>query len=100
MARRQLSEFGEGEGDLPDDYEYKVKTDVDIDNPRLRRAYIALKAWKDAMHSDPLNFTANWVGPDVCSYNGVFCTAALDSPSTQVVAGAFLFLYIYIKMKT
>ncbi|XP_028096550.1 leucine-rich repeat extensin-like protein 4 [Camellia sinensis] len=31
-------------------------------NPRLRTAYIALKAWKEAIFSDPQNLTTDWVG--------------------------------------
>ncbi|KAF2309904.1 hypothetical protein GH714_005559 [Hevea brasiliensis] len=53
----------------------------------LKRAYIALHAWKQAIHSDPFNSTANWVGPNVCDYNGVFCAEALDDPKQTVVAG-------------
>ncbi|KAG8058079.1 hypothetical protein GUJ93_ZPchr0002g25969 [Zizania palustris] len=46
-------------------------------NPRLRAAYAALQAWKQtAIFSDPANFTANWVGPNVCGYNGIFCALA------------------------
>uniref|UniRef100_A0A0D3F0G3 Cell wall hydroxyproline-rich glycoprotein n=1 Tax=Oryza barthii TaxID=65489 RepID=A0A0D3F0G3_9ORYZ len=43
-------------------------------NPRLRAAYAALQAWKQtAIFSDPSNFTASWVGANVCAYNGVYC---------------------------
>ncbi|KAK9148973.1 hypothetical protein Scep_007730 [Stephania cephalantha] len=48
-------------------------TIMSFENPRLRQAYIALQAWKSAIFSDPLNFTSNWVGPNVCSYSGVYC---------------------------
>lgn len=56
-------------------------------NPRLQQAYIALQAWKLVIYSDPNNFTSNWVGPSVCSYKGVYCTAALNDPNIKVVAG-------------
>ncbi|KAA8526356.1 hypothetical protein F0562_008441 [Nyssa sinensis] len=57
-----------------------------ISNPRLQQAYIALQAWKHVIYSDPNNFTSNWVGPSVCNYTGVYCTAF---PHTQIqtVAG-------------
>ena len=50
-------------------------------NERLKNAYVAFQAWKDAIHSDPFNTTGNWVGNDVCSYTGVFCAPALDDPN-------------------
>ncbi|CAN6326860.1 unnamed protein product [Urochloa humidicola] len=41
---------------------------------RLRDAYVALQTWKQqAIFSDPRNFTADWVGPGICNYTGVFC---------------------------
>ncbi|XP_027148711.1 pollen-specific leucine-rich repeat extensin-like protein 3 [Coffea eugenioides] len=89
IAEGQFSTLPEN-GDLPDDFEFNVDVKVECPNPRLRRAYIALQAWKNAIHSDPSNFTGNWEGPDVCSYNGVFCATALDDPNTTVVAGVDL----------
>ncbi|KAG9451934.1 hypothetical protein H6P81_004838 [Aristolochia fimbriata] len=56
-------------------------------NPRLAQAFIALQAWKHAIFSDPKNLTANWYGPNVCKYTRVYCTAALDDPHVEVVAG-------------
>ncbi|KAF2283244.1 hypothetical protein GH714_043596 [Hevea brasiliensis] len=56
-------------------------------NRRLQRAYIALQAWKRVIFSDPNNFTSNWVGPNVCKYTGIYCTAALEEPKIKVVAG-------------
>ncbi|XP_077247322.1 leucine-rich repeat extensin-like protein 6 [Tasmannia lanceolata] len=56
-------------------------------NPRLQQAFIALQAWKLLITSDPNNLTSNWYGPNVCSYNGVFCAPAPDNPNTIVVAG-------------
>ncbi|KAJ9182161.1 hypothetical protein P3X46_006186 [Hevea brasiliensis] len=58
-----------------------------IPNPRLIKACIALQAWKLAMTSDPNKFTANWNGPDVCNYTGVYCAAAPDDPLKLTVAG-------------
>ncbi|XP_021827189.1 leucine-rich repeat extensin-like protein 4 [Prunus avium] len=59
----------------------------DDSNPRLHRAFLALQAWKRVIYSDPYNFTANWVGPSVCNYKGLFCAPAPDDPKIQVVAG-------------
>lgn len=56
-------------------------------NPRLHQAYIALRAWKGVIYSDPNNFTTDWVGSSVCSYTGVYCAPSLDDPDAQVVAG-------------
>ncbi|KAI3754767.1 hypothetical protein L1987_54557 [Smallanthus sonchifolius] len=58
-----------------------------FENPRLRQAYIALQAWKSAILSDPFIFTANWTGPNVCSYGGVYCAPFPTNPSIRVVAG-------------
>ncbi|KAJ7969400.1 Leucine-rich repeat family protein [Quillaja saponaria] len=89
IARRQLSSLKENE-DLPDNLENEINIKETFANERLKRAYIALQAWKKAIYSDPFNTTANWVGPDVCSYNGVFCEEALDDPKLSVVAGVDL----------
>lgn len=51
----------------------KVDPKLKFENPKLREAYIALQSWKLAIFSDPFNFTANWNGSDVCSYNGIYC---------------------------
>ncbi|ERN12624.1 hypothetical protein AMTR_s00025p00231840 [Amborella trichopoda] len=57
-------------------------------NPSLRRAYYALQTWKKfAIFSDPFNQTGNWIGPDVCHYNGVFCAPSPSDSSLNVVAG-------------
>ncbi|GFP91965.1 leucine-rich repeat extensin-like protein 1 [Phtheirospermum japonicum] len=58
-----------------------------FENPSIRRAYIALQAWKKAIYSDPFNFTTNWTGPDVCSYGGVFCAPSPENSSVRVVGG-------------
>lgn len=66
---------------------FDVDPRLNFSNPRLRNAYIALQAWKQAILLDPLNVTGNWVGADVCSYEGIFCSKALEDPSIDVVAG-------------
>lgn len=86
LARRQLSTLPEN-GNLPDNYELEVNVEYTFPNSTLRRAYIALKSWKEAIYSDPSEFTSNWKGPDVCNYKGVFCSPALDDPNVTVVAG-------------
>ncbi|KAL5974070.1 Leucine-rich repeat extensin-like protein 2 [Asimina triloba] len=61
---------------------------LSFDNDHLRDAYTALQAWKAAIFSDPLNFTSDWNGADVCSYTGVFCTQSPSHRSPfKVVAG-------------
>ncbi|KAE9447233.1 hypothetical protein C3L33_20884, partial [Rhododendron williamsianum] len=65
----------------------EIDVQLKFENLRLKRAYKALQAWKNSIFSDPFNMTESWVGPDVCSYYGVFCSPALDDPSLTVVAG-------------
>ncbi|PON45087.1 LRR domain containing protein [Trema orientale] len=89
IAQRQLLTLPEN-GDLPNDFEYEFDLVVTFANERLRKAYIALQALKDAIYSDPYNFTGNWVGANVCAYTGVFCAPALDDPKLSVVAGVDL----------
>ena len=76
IRQRQLlsyrDEFGD-RGEL-----VTVDPTLTFENPRLRNAYIALQAWKEAILSDPSNFTGDWVGSDVCKYTGVFCSPAPD----------------------
>ncbi|KAM0969717.1 hypothetical protein FF1_017933 [Malus domestica] len=48
----------------------------------LERAFTALQAWKSAISDDPSKILDSWVGPNVCSYKGVFC-----SPDSQEVTG-------------
>ena len=87
IARRQLLTFNDGI-DLPKEPGYK--NNLTFANERLKNACVALQAWKKAIYSDPFNTTGNWVGADVCSYNGVFCAEALDDPKLSVVAGVDL----------
>ncbi|KAJ8643266.1 hypothetical protein MRB53_005014 [Persea americana] len=56
-------------------------------NSRLHNAYTALQAWKCAITDDPNGILATWVGSDVCSYKGVFCTQPVDMSTDLVVAG-------------
>ncbi|KAK4799658.1 hypothetical protein SAY86_025023 [Trapa natans] len=90
IARRQLLTLKEHNGDLPIDVEYEVNIKATFANVRLKMAYIALQAWKKAIYSDPFNTTKNWVGPNVCAYNGVFCAPAMDDSTLSVVAGVDL----------
>ncbi|XP_068652909.1 leucine-rich repeat extensin-like protein 6 [Aristolochia californica] len=56
-------------------------------NSRLSGAYTALQAWKSAITEDPSGILNSWVGPDVCSYKGVFCSQLVESmPSGLFVA--------------
>jgi hypothetical protein len=66
----------------------KVTVDPSLvfENPTIRNAYIALQAWKEAILSDPLNLTANWVGSNVCNYTGVFCARAPDNHKIRTVS--------------
>ncbi|XP_019052652.1 PREDICTED: pollen-specific leucine-rich repeat extensin-like protein 3 [Nelumbo nucifera] len=89
IAHRQLLSLPEN-GDLPENYEYQVDVNLTFPNARLRRAYIALQAWKEAIVSDPHKITTSWVGADVCDYKGVFCAPAPDDPKSTVVAGVDL----------
>ncbi|TVU23734.1 hypothetical protein EJB05_26113, partial [Eragrostis curvula] len=102
IAHRQMLAMKQAEanGDLPAekaDFEFDDRVfgsgaggAATFPNPRLRRAYIALQAWRRAFYSDPRGFTANWAGPDVCAYAGIVCVPALDDPSITVVAGVDL----------
>ncbi|GFP86407.1 pollen-specific leucine-rich repeat extensin-like protein 3 [Phtheirospermum japonicum] len=54
---------------------------------RLKEAHAALQAWKLVIYSDPLNFTANWHGPNVCNYSGIYCAPHPNDTSVLVVAG-------------
>ncbi|XP_015954185.1 leucine-rich repeat extensin-like protein 6 [Arachis duranensis] len=45
---------------------------------KLESAYKALQAWKSAISDDPLKLLDSWVGPNVCSYKGVFCSPPQD----------------------
>ncbi|EHA8591620.1 leucine-rich repeat extensin-like protein 4 [Cocos nucifera] len=60
-------------------------------DPSPSREYIALQAWKSAITEDLSGILASWVGPDVCSYRGVFCSDPPEdmssSTTSSVVAG-------------
>ncbi|GAB4838983.1 hypothetical protein Ancab_028514 [Ancistrocladus abbreviatus] len=47
----------------------------------LTKAYTALQAWKSAITQDPLGILGTWVGSNVCSYKGVFCSDPQDGES-------------------
>ncbi|KAJ4716390.1 Leucine-rich repeat family protein [Melia azedarach] len=86
ITRRQLLTLPKDDK-LPDNFDHIVDLkDKTFENERLKKAYIALQAFKQAVYSDPLNTTANWVGTDVCTYNGVFCATAMDNSNLKVVA--------------
>ncbi|KAL5671026.1 hypothetical protein ACJX0J_015332, partial [Zea mays] len=56
---------------------------------RLRDAYVALQTWKrQAIFSDPSNLTADWVGPGVCNYTGVYCAQLPSGPDRGALAVA------------
>ncbi|MQM04449.1 hypothetical protein Taro_037252 [Colocasia esculenta] len=44
-------------------------------DPQPSSEYTALQAWKSAITEDPSGVLASWVGPNVCSYKGVFCSS-------------------------
>ncbi|CAL9133948.1 unnamed protein product [Musa acuminata var. zebrina] len=71
-------------GDL-DNFDFGVEIDVTIINPHFRRTYVALRAWKKALYSDPHNFIGNWVDLDVCGYLDIFCVVVPDDPSVNIV---------------
>lgn len=50
-------------------------------NPNNKNAYMALQAWKSAITEDPNGILTNWVGPNVCSYKGIFCSNSQNDPS-------------------
>ncbi|GFY95057.1 leucine-rich repeat (LRR) family protein [Actinidia rufa] len=76
--------------DRPSEFKYEIELHVTFANARLKKAYQALQSWKKAIFSDPFNMTGNWVGANVCAYNGVYCSPALDDPTATVVAGVDL----------
>lgn len=60
---------------------------------QLGRAYTALQTWKSAITNDPKGILGSWVGPNVCSYKGVFCSETRDfmgNPAGKVVAAVDL----------
>ncbi|XP_022157690.1 pollen-specific leucine-rich repeat extensin-like protein 1, partial [Momordica charantia] len=86
IGRRQLLHLKEHD-ELPADFKLEIDIPDTFPNERLKKAYVALQAWKVAIYSDPENITATWQGADVCSYTGVFCAPALDDANINVVAG-------------
>ncbi|TVU21506.1 hypothetical protein EJB05_31145, partial [Eragrostis curvula] len=87
-AAAAVDEFHGGEG-RPAAVE--VDPSWQFPSRRLRDAYVALQTWKvQAIFSDPYNFTADWVGPDVCNYTGVYCGPLPSDPRAVAVAGVDL----------
>ncbi|OWM84466.1 hypothetical protein CDL15_Pgr000906 [Punica granatum] len=58
-------------------------------NSKLKTAYTALQAWKLAISEDPNGILSTWVGPNVCSYKGVFCSDSRNAVSDgdQYISG-------------
>ncbi|CAK9146149.1 unnamed protein product [Ilex paraguariensis] len=56
----------------------------------LNMAYTALQAWKSVITDDPLGILNTWVGSNVCSYKGVFCSEPRDAMvgTTSLVVAA------------
>ena len=88
IRRRQLLQYHGGGGD--DGSDVVVDPSYAFPNPRLRDAYVALKAWRRAILSDPHNVTGSWTGPDVCAYGGVYCAPSPQDPGLTVVASVDL----------
>ncbi|ONI06367.1 hypothetical protein PRUPE_5G056300 [Prunus persica] len=65
IKQRQLLYYGDEFGDR--DELVTVDPSLVFENQRIRNAYMALQAWKQAILSDPLNLTGNWVGSNVCN---------------------------------
>ncbi|CAN1188946.1 Leucine-rich repeat extensin-like protein 4 [Linum perenne] len=40
-------------------------------------AYAALQTWKSAISDDPSLVLDTWVGQNVCSYKGIFCSGVV-----------------------
>ncbi|MBA0812668.1 hypothetical protein Gohar_026613, partial [Gossypium harknessii] len=72
-------EFGDREKNII------IDPSLAFENLRLRNTYIALQDWKKAILLDLFNLTADWVGPDVCDYTGVYCTPAFDNKRNKIV---------------
>ncbi|MCD9560441.1 hypothetical protein HAX54_019123 [Datura stramonium] len=75
IARRQL--LGDN-GELPDTYEYAMTINMTFANARLKKAYVALQAWKKSIYSDPTNFTANWEGTMYNNFEGQVPSALFE----------------------
>ncbi|KAL5788258.1 hypothetical protein ACOSP7_005207 [Xanthoceras sorbifolium] len=53
---------------------------------RLSIIYPIIQTFKDTITSDPFNVTGTWVGSDVCSYKGFFCSNPPDNVSATTVS--------------
>ncbi|KAK2660235.1 hypothetical protein Ddye_006768 [Dipteronia dyeriana] len=56
-----------------------------VDN-KLAVVYPVIQKFKSIITSDPLNITKTWVGSDICSYKGFFCSNPPDNKSAIAVA--------------
>ncbi|KAJ0977866.1 hypothetical protein J5N97_013340 [Dioscorea zingiberensis] len=81
IRRRQLLAVRDGAGGAV------IPPSFSFPNDHLRDAFIALQAWKQAIFSDPKNFTGDWRGPNVCGYSNVYCAPLPSNQSVIVVAG-------------
>ncbi|MCD7457513.1 Leucine-rich repeat extensin-like protein 4 [Datura stramonium] len=74
IKRRQLLYYRDEFGDRGENV--KIDPSMVFENDRIKNAYIALQAWKQAIISDPFNITVNWVGPNVCTTPESSCSGA------------------------
>lgn len=52
--------------------------------PSINSEYSALQSWKQSITDDPNRILSTWVGSDVCSYKGIFCSIPQNSiPSSS-----------------
>ena len=72
ITHRQLLYYKDENGDRGE--RVTVDPRLRFPNPRLRNAYIALQAWKEAIISDPFNTIGNWFRADDYNYNGLVCS--------------------------
>ncbi|KAK4762413.1 hypothetical protein SAY86_008181 [Trapa natans] len=50
----------------------------------------ALQAWKASITSDPHGLLRSWVGPNVCSYKGVFCSSTFQDEGGSGGGGPYV----------
>lgn len=49
-----------------------------VGSSKLSIAYTSLQAWKSSIKDDPNGITQSWIGSNVCSYKGIFCSSSRD----------------------
>ncbi|KAK4789922.1 hypothetical protein SAY86_017226 [Trapa natans] len=54
---------------------------------KLDLAYRALQAWKSSITEDPHGLLSSWVGPNVCSYKGIFCSSDQEDGTASPGSG-------------